>query len=833
MRSKEWVWLTVILVTGLALRLYRLGALGLAGDEDYLALTVRSILVNGIPDLPSGVFYPRALPLSYLTAGLVALFGTSEAVLRLPSVLFSMLSIAGVYLLGRRWISPRVALLAALFMAVSNWEVEVGRFARMYEMLSASCLLSLVFLARAIERRSRGAAVAAAGCGLLAAFTHQIAFALVLMYACFLLYPKPDRWRVHLLVCLIAVVALGGIVNLHVEDSQYGKLGAGAGAEPVSQEAPEPSDREDPPNVSTVEVFSSRFLLPFLTLRGTHHGAFLAATALGGSMLLALALALAMRARDGLFALASALLVLTLYLQQLLAAAMVLMAYLLVDRVRKPIAVRRRSLLLGLIVLAASMCWVLYWLFAGPAAATLAGGDLLLGAKQLLKPLIGYPKSFLRFYLERYPVMSALAGVGCLVAGIRFWRTRRVEALGVVVLLFAVPAVALGFHPTALREFGDRLIFFVDPYFALLVAFGATWIAARLADALPVGRRPGVSLVGLYALGILLFGGLPNARASLAVVTAEYGVGKSGFHPDVAGPAQFVRVHYRPSDIVIPMDILPHYAYFPVAHYQLYQLDKPEAGWIGVPLLASAEDLAGALARHRGARVWIVLDAVQLRRREHDPRMKAILRLIASRAGKPRYRGRDGLSDVYLVEPRAAGGGQLRSHGAVRREGEGQALLRTSVDVHLDDPDQANAVGEELGRHLAVGIVGGTGVAVGQIDALLPAHGHVVERGGPQLLALRLQPGVAELPPARVEVGGTGQGPTVGERFADFRVGGSAGVILEGHAAQLRRRRLRRAPPVAVARQRRREDKKGNDADAQSRSHEGAKYSSYGIVEWS
>lgn len=652
-RSNEWVWLAVILVTGLALRLYRLGALGLAGDEDYLAITVRSILVDWIPDLPGGLFYPRALPLSYLTAGVVGLFGASEVVLRLPSVLFSMLSIVGVYLLGRRWISPRVALLAALFMAISHWEIEVGRFARMYGMLSASCLLSVLFLAHAIERRSRWAAMAAAGCGLLAAFTHQIALALVLMYACFFLYPKLDRWRVQLLVCLIAVVGLGAMVNRHVEDSQYGKLEEVA--EAISREATVPSGREDPPNVSTVEPFPSRFLTPFLTLRTAHHGAFLAATALAGSMLLVLALALAARARDGLFGLASALLVLALYLQQLLAAAVVLVAYLLVDRVRKPFVMRRRSLLLGLIFLVASMCWGLYWLFAGPAAATLAGGDLLPGAKQLLKPLIGYPRGFPRFYLEHYPVMSALAGVGALVTGIRFWRTRRVDALGVVVLLFAIPAIALGFHPAALTVFGDRLIFFADPYFALLVAFGATWIAARLSDALPMGRRLGVSLVGPYALGLLLLAGLPNARASLALVTAEYGAGESGFHPDLAGPAQFVRAHYRPSDIVIPMDILGYYAYSPVAHYQLYIRDKPEAHWIGVPLLTSAEDLADVLAHHRGARVWIVLDAVQLRYREHDPRMKAILRLITSRAGEPRYRGRDGLSDVYLVEPRVSG----------------------------------------------------------------------------------------------------------------------------------------------------------------------------------
>lgn len=655
-RSRELAWLAGVLAVGLALRVCRLGALGLAWNEDYLAITVRSILADGIPDFPSGLLYVRALPLSYLTAGLAQIFGSNEVVLRAPSVVFSLLGLTGVYLLGRRLTSPRVALLAMLLMAVSDWEIEVARTARMYAMLSASCLLCLALLREALERRSRWLGAAAVGFAALASMTHQIGLVLVPMALCFLLYRRPDRWQTRLLACCVAVVSLGFGANLLVASSQYGKWSAVVAA--VRAQAPVDLPTPDPePAEAAGEAFTGRYLPPFLTLQESHRGAFLAVTGLVGALLLVLAWTAVRHRGIRLFVPFLAAVIVALYLQQLLLAGILLVAYAFIGRLREPTVAWRRSVTLAALILAVSACWVAFWLGAAPDAATAGEAGVLEAAKDLLKPLVGYPPLFLREIFARYPLMSLLAVVASGVAAVRFWRHRRVDGLGLLVLLFVVPSVGLGFHPEALQRFDERYVFFADPYFLLLVAFGALWIGERLWRGLARRRRLRLAVVGLYLLALLVLTGFANARASLALVTAEYGVdhGGRGLYPDLAGPARFVRDHYQTSDIVISMDILGTYAYLPVAHYQLSLFGKPDAeAWIGAHSLTGARALSDALARHRGARVWIILAAQHLRHFEHDPEMEAILRLIAGGAGEPSYRGRDGLSDVYLVEPQAA-----------------------------------------------------------------------------------------------------------------------------------------------------------------------------------
>lgn len=650
-RSRELIWLAGILAVGLALRLYRLGALGFADNEDYLVITVRSILANGIPDFPSGLHYVRALPLSYLTSGLAALFGSSEVVLRIPSVLFSMLSIVGVYLLGRRLTSPRVALLAALLMAVSDWQVDMGRTARMYAMLSASCLMSVGLLSEALERRSRWLGVAAVGFGALASMTHQIGGVLVLMVLCYFLYRKPDRWQARLLVCCLVVVSVGFVANKLVVDSQYDRWPSVVQAVRAEVGAEKPF--EEP--VSAREAFTEDYLPPVLTLRTSHRGAFLAVTALAAGTLLALGWMIVRRVAGRLFPLITVPVVVALALQQLMMAAMLLVAYAYIGRVREPEVVRRRALTLALAVLVASACWVVFWLGAGPGVPTAGEPSLLEATKDLLKPLIGYPPPFLRFVFEHNLLMGSLVVVACGVAGVRFWRSGRVDGLGLLTLLFIVPAVGLGFHPSSMQRFEERYVFFADPYFLLLVAFGTLWIGKGLWDILSSRRRLRLAVVGLYAFTLLVGSDFANARAALELVTAEYGVSgrKGGFHPDLAGSALFVRDHHEPSDVVIAMDILGYYAYFPVAHYQLSLFGKPDAeAWLGAHSLASARELSEALERHRDQRVWIVMAATHIRRLERDPEMRVILRVIGTRAGEPLYRGRDGLSDVYRVEPR-------------------------------------------------------------------------------------------------------------------------------------------------------------------------------------
>jgi len=137
--------LTGIVAIGLTLRLVYLLHVYPFVDEYYSMLAVKMILTKGLPVMPSGLFYTHGLPYSYLGALFTGLFGFSQAMARLPSLLVSVATIPLLYQVGRRWFSPRAGLLAALMLALSPEAIEWGGRARMYA-LWQFCTLAAVYL---------------------------------------------------------------------------------------------------------------------------------------------------------------------------------------------------------------------------------------------------------------------------------------------------------------------------------------------------------------------------------------------------------------------------------------------------------------------------------------------------------------------------------------------------------------------------------------------------------------------------------------------------------------------------------------------------------------
>jgi 4-amino-4-deoxy-L-arabinose transferase-like glycosyltransferase len=132
------VMLLVILGVGGWLRLWGLGNVGLHGDEETMAMAVMSIVREGAPILPSGMFYPRGMTQLYLMAGSVMLFGESEWAFRLPSVLCGVLTIYLAWLAGRRFLRPSWNLAFAASVALLPAMIEYSQTARMYIFLLAA-----------------------------------------------------------------------------------------------------------------------------------------------------------------------------------------------------------------------------------------------------------------------------------------------------------------------------------------------------------------------------------------------------------------------------------------------------------------------------------------------------------------------------------------------------------------------------------------------------------------------------------------------------------------------------------------------------------------------
>ena len=68
---RDYLFLAFIVVLGISLRFWGLGNAGLHGDEETMAMPAMQILESGLPVLPSGMLYPRAVSQLYLMASSV------------------------------------------------------------------------------------------------------------------------------------------------------------------------------------------------------------------------------------------------------------------------------------------------------------------------------------------------------------------------------------------------------------------------------------------------------------------------------------------------------------------------------------------------------------------------------------------------------------------------------------------------------------------------------------------------------------------------------------------------------------------------------------------
>ncbi len=142
-------WFLLILLAAFALRLYRLGAEGLWYDETVSLFLARQDLVT-LTRHTAGDIHP---PLYYYLLhfwGQVA--GWSEFSAAFLSLIFGVLLIALVYRVAREWFDRNVALIAALLVAASPYNLWYSQEVRMYTLGAALGLASTYFFVRMLAK---------------------------------------------------------------------------------------------------------------------------------------------------------------------------------------------------------------------------------------------------------------------------------------------------------------------------------------------------------------------------------------------------------------------------------------------------------------------------------------------------------------------------------------------------------------------------------------------------------------------------------------------------------------------------------------------------------
>jgi len=138
MRYKTFVFLGLIILLAIFLRLFKLGQNppGLYWDEASLGYNAFAILTTGHDEhgqyLPITRFvaFGDYKPPGYIYAVVpsLVLFGTTEFAIRFPSAVSGILFVIFTFLITKELFkSKKLALLAALFMSVSPWSLQLSR----------------------------------------------------------------------------------------------------------------------------------------------------------------------------------------------------------------------------------------------------------------------------------------------------------------------------------------------------------------------------------------------------------------------------------------------------------------------------------------------------------------------------------------------------------------------------------------------------------------------------------------------------------------------------------------------------------------------------------
>lgn len=155
-RAQVLTAMTATLLLGAAMRLWDLASIpegvwfdeaenGLVATRILTDLSYKPIYIADLTQLPAMFFY-------YLAAW-IGLLGSNILAVRLASASLGLLTIPGIYLLGRELFGQRVGLTAAFLLSLSRWHINFSRFGMNGIAAPFFIVYSLYFLARGFRTR--------------------------------------------------------------------------------------------------------------------------------------------------------------------------------------------------------------------------------------------------------------------------------------------------------------------------------------------------------------------------------------------------------------------------------------------------------------------------------------------------------------------------------------------------------------------------------------------------------------------------------------------------------------------------------------------------------
>jgi 4-amino-4-deoxy-L-arabinose transferase-like glycosyltransferase len=150
--KQELLLLTLIVVFALLIRLWDLGAVGFNNDEAIYSGQAATLAGNQEFREHFSIYRAHPLLLQYLISILFANFGVVDTVARTAPVVLGVLTVVVTYLIGKIFYERRVAMVAALVVAILPYHIIISRQVLLDVSLSFFYTVTFLFIALHIRR---------------------------------------------------------------------------------------------------------------------------------------------------------------------------------------------------------------------------------------------------------------------------------------------------------------------------------------------------------------------------------------------------------------------------------------------------------------------------------------------------------------------------------------------------------------------------------------------------------------------------------------------------------------------------------------------------------
>ena len=613
-----------ITLLGFYLRYRCLGCLGFRWDEDLTSLAVKALLEKGVPELPSGMIYLRFYPYQWIVAASVKIFGFSEFSMRLPAVIFGTILIPTAYWISGKLFNKQIGLIVAACIALSFWQVEMTRTARMYAPFFLVYLIAAYAIFRAhFQNTDKVFSPWILPLAFLALSFHQLAYSLAII----LLLAIPLRRslaRTASLLLQAGGIGVGFIAVKSIEQRYFDipLRTAEAASQSISNDA------------GPLAALFQQIALPNFDLLSQVYGAFPVAF-LTCFAILVLAMMfvtkVAWRQENAYRALVIIAIGLSVAHQfNLVVLTLVMMLILLKGGIREignPAWYRP-----ALVCLALFFLWLITIAVISMSTNTeVAMADL--GFRKLLRALLDYPnfRLFWSYILAR-PILALPFALGTLWGIDKIARDKPDAAALFLVGGFWLVLFANGVLKTKFEFFRYNL--HVDPFFLMLVVAGLFAIPNLLANfgfALPATlKASSTKVVYPWVVATIAIAGV-NPIA--AVLTSDRDYTETSFpyttleldrYDDFKTPAAYVSDHLQSDDIILVLEPREYWNYIGRVDYwlrssnyvsQTYQeRGRAYDRYLGIPLLHNSDEVRAIVDGRTGGSVWILFSQEQLAR---------------------------------------------------------------------------------------------------------------------------------------------------------------------------------------------------------------------------